>query len=267
MQTVLLNTGKGALAAAIAEGKKLRVGAYRVGQAANFTPLVTALNVAPVSVYQGDTANIATSLINEDNVRYVVTVPEIAGPFNVGNIMLFLKNDDGVLIPYLYGVLPVAIPKYKNNPPATIGNKLVFTLTAKYTNVSEAFDLIITPPMYASLTNYRDEYELPNPQASSYQEAVLQNNTVTGSPAMVARRERDNSWFVNTFFQRLDDPSWGTLSGGVVGDNYLPFLGDYNAGGLYKTPPAGYTANLDGGEAWAVPTEADLPTDAGAYVG
>lgn len=265
MQTVLLNTGKAALAAAIAEGKKLKVAAYRIGQAANFEASVSATNVTPISVYQGDAINISTSLVNDDQIRYVVTVPESVGPFSVGNIMLFLVDENGTLIPYLHGIQPVPIPKYKNNPPAVIGNRLVFNLTAKYTNISEAFQLVIKTPVYASLPNYRDEYELPNPSYAVYQQAVLQNNTVNGNPGLAVRRNIDNSWYLNVFFQRIDDPDYGSLRGGVVGDSYLPFYGDYWAGGLYNTASSAFDRRLDGGASWAVPTVADDPVDAGGY--
>ena len=266
MQTVLLNSGKAALAAAIAEGKKLKVAAYRVGQAANFEPSVAATNVAPTSMYQGTAATIDTSLINGDEVRYTITLLEPVGPFNIGNVMLYLAEDDGSLIPYLYGVLPIAVPKYKSNPPATIGNRLVFNMTAKYTNVSEAFELTVVTPVFASLPNYRDEYDLPQPQSASYQQSVLQNNTNTGSPAIAVRREIDNSWFVQTHFQRIDDPDFGAMKGGVAGDAYLPFYGNYFSGGVYITPLAGFDRNLDGGASWEVPGEADIPVDGGAYV-
>lgn len=266
MQTVLLNSGKTALARAIAEGNKLKVVAYRVGQAANFEPQVNATNVQPVSMYQGEASTVDTSLINGDEVRYTITLLEPVGPFNVGNIMLFLQGDsDTALVPYLYGVLPIAVPKYKNNPPQTIGNRLVFNMTAKYTNVSEAFELKVITPVLASLPNYRDEFDLPAPQFASYQQLVLQNNTNTGSPALAARREIDNSWFLMPFFQRVDDPSFGAMKGGIIGDGYLPFYGDYFAGGTYITPSAGFNRTLDGGPSWAVPGETDTPVDGGMY--
>jgi len=268
MQSILLNTGKAALARAVAEGRKLKVAAYRIGQAANFTPVVTDINVKPTSVYQGDAATVSTSLINQDEVRYTLTLIEPIGPFNVGNIMLFLADDVGgsnTLIPYLFGVLPTAVAKYKNNPPASIGNRLVFNMTAKYTNVSEAFELKIVTPLYASLPNYRDEYDLPAPGSASYQQMILQNNTRTGTPAVAVRREMDNAFFIAPFMQRLDDPGFGGLRGGVVGDRYLPFYGNYYAGGLYNMPTAAFTDNLDGGDGWGAPGEADLPVDGGSY--
>jgi len=266
MQTVLLDSGKSALARAIAEGNKLKVGYFRVGLAANFQPSVAATNVAPTSMYEGTAAVIDTSLSNGDEVRYTVTLLEPVGPFNVGNIMLFLQGDSGEKIPYLYGVLPIAVPKYKSNPPATIGNRLVFNMTAKYTNVSEAFELTVVTPVFASLPNYRDEHDLPQPALATYQQSILQNNTNTGAPALAVRREIDNSWFMQPNFQRLDDPDFGAMKGGVVGDNYLPFYGDYYSGGVYITPLAGFDRNLDGGASWAVPGEADIPVDGGAYV-
>lgn len=266
MQTVLLDSGKAALARAIAEGKKIKTVAYRVGQAVNFEPQPNATNVAPVSVYQGTAATIDTSLVNGDEVRYTITLLEAEGPFNVGNIMLFLQDDaTQALIPYLYGVMPVAVPKYRNNPPATVGNRLVFNMTAKYTNVSEAFSLSVVTPVYASLPNYTNEQGLPNPGQASYQQSILQNNTSTGSPALAMRRELDNSWFINPFFQRLDSPKFGAMDGGIVGDSYLPFYGEYYAGGFYVTPLAGFDRFLDGGSSWGVPGEADLPVDGGTY--
>lgn len=265
MQTVLLDSGKAALASAIANGTKLKIGAYRIGQAANFAASTSATNVSPVSVYQGTAANISTSLVENDQIRYVITVPESVGPFSVGNIMLFLQDEEGELIPYLHGIQPVPIPKYKSNPPTIIGNRLVFNLTAKYTNISEAFTLVVSSPVYASLPNYRDEYELPNPSYAVYQQAVLQNNTVNGSPGLVVRRSIDNSWYINTFFQRIDDPAYGILKGGIAGDSYLPFYGDYYSCGLYTNSSSDFNNTIDGGASWASPTTADDPIDSGLY--
>jgi hypothetical protein len=266
IQTVLLDTGKAALATSVAEGLPVQVVAYSVGQAANYVPDTSSLEVLPNAVFTGDASTISSSVINTDEIRYTITLLEPVGPFNVGNIMLFIQlGSDPTLIPYLYGVLPVAVPKYANNPPATIGNRLVFNLTAEYTNVSEAFNLEVVTPNYSSLPNYRDENDLPTPETAVYQQSVLQNCTITGAPALTVRRSIDDSWFINPFFSRIDDPEFGSLNGGIVGDNYVPYVGAFNSGGFYITPLAGYNQNMDGGDGWGVPGAADNPVDGGSF--
>lgn len=267
MQSILLNAGKSALARAIAEGRKLKVVAFRIGQAANFTPVVNGINPSPTIIYSGDASAVKSSLINEDEIRYTVTLIEPIGSFNVGNIMLFLGDEKqpGVLIPYLHGVLPVPLPKYKQQGTTTIGNRLDINITAKYTNVSEAFTLNVTPSSLSSLPNYRDEFDLPIPSQAVHQQVVLQNTTPTGAPSIIVRREIDDSYYALTFFQRLDDPNFGGLAGGVAGDNYAPFFGEYIAGGLFKYPPSAFNLKADGGDSWGVPLENDYPIDGGNF--
>jgi len=266
MITVLLDSGTTALAKAIAEGVPLQVVAYHVGEAANFTPTTNATDVLPTAVYVGDAATIAPSTVNQNEIRYIITLMETAGPFNVGNIMLFLQlGDDPTLIPYLYGVLPVPVPKYQSNPPQTIGDRVVFNMTAKYVNITTAFALTVTTPEFASLPNYIDESGLPPASNTAYQQSVLQNVTTTGSPAIALRRYMDNSWYLAAFTQRLDDPNYGALQGGIVGDGYLPFYGSYYNGGFYNTPNAAFNKFLIGGNAWAAPTITDNPLQGGAY--
>lgn len=268
MKTILTNRGKEALARAIASGNKLRVTKFNVGSAANFTPAATDLDVKPQIVFSGGASLISTSIVNQDQIRYVITIPEPEGPFSVGNIMLFFYDpEENEYIPYLFGVEPVAQPKYKSDPPSVTGNRLMFGLTAKFTNVAQAFDIKVVSPTYSSIPNIRDEFDLPTASSASFQQYVLQNTTITGAPGLAARREIDNSWFMNTFFQRLDDPNFGALLGGIAGDRYLPFYGDYYAGGRYDTPNAGFDRYLDGGNNWTIPTELDLPVDGGLYTG
>ena len=266
MKTILLDTGTAALAQAIIEGTPLKVVAYHIGQGANFQPATNANDVLPSTIYAGDATTISPSAVNGNEIRYVVTLMEPVGPFNVGNIMLFLQlGDDPTLIPYLFGVLPVPVPKYQSDPPRTIGNRLVFNLTAKYVNIAQAFELTVTTPQYASLPNYRDEYDLPPASAAVYQQSILQNITVTGAPGVAVRRTMDDVWYVNPFFQRLDDPEYGALIGGNLGDGYLPFYGDYFNGGLYTTPDGTFTDFLTGGTDWAGPAIGDREVFGGTY--
>jgi hypothetical protein len=151
-------------------------------------------------------------------------------------------------------VLPIPVPKYPSNPPLTIGDRLVFNMEAKYVNIQQAFTLDIVTPEYASLPNYGNEFDLPAPSNAVYQQSVLQNLTLTGAPATAVRRVVDNVWYVNPFYQRLDDPDYGTLSGGVVGDGYTPFLGAIYNGGLFSLPPGDFTDTLSGGTAWEAAT-------------
>jgi hypothetical protein len=267
LQTILLDSGTAALAQAIAEGTPLQVVAYHIGQGANYNPSTTATDVIPVPpVYVGDATTIAPSVVSNNEIRYVITLVETLGPFGVGNIMLFLQlGDDPTLIPYILGVLPVPVPKYASNPPATIGNRLVFNLTAKYVNIATAFTLNVITPEYASLFNYIDENGLPPATNTAQQQSVLQNLTSTGSPAIALRRTLDNSWYLLPFTQRLDDPNYGALSGGVVGDGYVPYYGDWYAGGFYVTPLSGFNNYLIGGTDWATPTISDDPVQGGSY--
>jgi hypothetical protein len=268
MQSILLNSGKVALAKAIAEGKKLKIAAYRIGAAANFIPTPDAINPNPTSIYQGSSDFVSSSLINEDEIRYTITLLETVGQFNVGNVMLYLGEETSgapILIPYLWGVLPAPLPKYKQDGTKSVGNRIVLNVIAKYTNVSEAFELKIIPPALASLPNVASEDDLPPPQLAVHQNYVIQNNTATGAPSLALRRNVDDVYYLNTFFQRIDDPLFGSLIGGVVGDSYAPFFGVYKAGGLFKHGPSAFNDELDGGEAWSVPGTNDLPVDGGSF--
>lgn len=266
MRVQLLDAGKNALALALASGGKLRVTEFRVGRAANFAPTGVGANVTPNVAFTGDASMINTGVVNSDQIRYVVTIPEQYGPFDVGNIMLFLDDGKGGKVPFLWGVNAVPIPKYKNDPPRSIGNRATFTLTAKYTNISEAVNLQVVAPQYSSVINYPDEEGLAPASMTGFNQAIIQNHTSIGRPLLAIRREVDNAWFMTSLTQRLDDPNFGQIDGGEIGDGYLPYQGEFSAGGFYRTPTPSFNEYLDGGDGWAPDAQEGLPTDGGTYV-
>ena len=267
MQSILLNSGKSAVARAIAEGRKLRVASFRIGQAANFSPVINGTNPLPLVVYTGGADAVTSSLINGDEVRYRITLIEPIGPFNVGNIMLYLEDDrqPGVPIPFIHGVLPAPVPKYKQDSTISIGNRIDINLIAKYVNVSEAFTLNVTVSTLSSLPNYRNELDLPAASLAVHQQVILQNTLATGIPSLIARREVDDSYFSMPFFQRLEDPNFGAIIGGNTGDKYSAFLGGYSGGGRFNTPSIEFINNIDGGDTWAVPSVNDIVVDGGTF--
>lgn len=265
MRVQLLDQGKNALALAIASGSKLRVTEYRVGRSANFPPSKDGTTVTPNTVFTGDSTMINTGVVNSDQIRYIITIPESYGPFDVGNIMLFLDDGAGGKVPFLWGVNAAPIPKYQNDPPRSIGNRCVFTLTAKYTNITEAVNLIVTAPEYSSLISYPNEEGLAPASMAGFNQAILHNHTRLGRPTIAMRRAVDSVWFLASLTQRIDDPHFGAIDGGEIGDGYLPFQGEYSAGGFYRTPNVSYNEYLEGGDDWAPDLQEGLPTDGGTY--
>lgn len=249
-QAILLNPGRARLAAALATGAKLRPIAWRLGEAANFEPDPEGIDVIPAVLHQGDATQVKTGVIDTNRIRFEITVGENVGSFLVGNVMLFVDDGFGGLVPFLWAVSPVQVPKVVQSPN-TIGNRIIFNLVGEFANISTGFNVTIVTEQYAGLPNYDDEYALPLAEEAVYQQGVLQYNHKTFSPAIVARREADNSWYVLPHFQRLDDPEYGYISGGIVTDGYKPYLGSFAAAGNYRSPAAEYTETKDGGAAWA----------------
>lgn len=262
MKEILLESGERLLAKAIAEGRKIKITQVRLGSSAGFVPVTTGNNVTPSVSFTGGSTYIVPSVINNDTVRYTVILPEHVGTFDVGNVMLF-ADDNGELVPFLWAVADTAVKKYAR-ADGNLGTRLVFAMKLKFMNISENVDLIVQSPTYSSLASYDTNLVIPNPSSATYQQFFIQNHSKLQTPVFVARRAQDNGYFGFPFMQRTDDPNFGVLDGGVLGDGYAPYLGRIYWGNYYITPEVEYTERLEGGQ-YANPSAFDDVAQADTY--
>jgi hypothetical protein len=247
-RTVILDTGRAALARAFAEGSRVTPGRFRVGSGINFVPPGNGISPSPVVVYTGPQNLIAVNIININQVRFSMTLPEDVGDFSLGNVMLDL-DIDGEYVPFIWWVSDVVIPKEKFDPddPNKVGNRFIISFIEEFINFADVISIVVTSPTFSSMPSYMAQYNVPPPEAALFQQAVVQNDSRTRTPALISRRAADNRWFGFPFLERLDNPFFGQLRGGYTGDGYFPYTGDYIWGGYFITPLVEYVSTMNCG--------------------
>ncbi len=241
---IILDSGRRLLARALASEQQIDIVEARIGNQAAYEPLATEINVRGL-VYTVPARSIIPSVKNQDTVRFTIVIPEYIGGFNVGNVMLFAR-EEGLLIPFLYAVPDYAAPKIASSP-GHIGERMLISLFVRFVNIAGAINLQVIPPQYSSLASYETQLVIPAPQNAVYQQFYIQNHTTLKYPVVASRRSVDERYFGFPFLQRLDDPFFGWLDGGYTTDNYWPWSGEFLWGNYYITPENEYNKICDGG--------------------
>lgn len=245
--TKILDTGNQALANALATGKRLVPGRFRVGEAVNFVPSASGVNPTPNTIYTGGPDLIDVKIINKDTVRYALTLPESAGDFTIGNIILDFLQDGTTYIPGIWWASDVGIPKERYSIES-VGNRFVISFFERFVDFAGAIAITVTPPVRASLVQYLNQGVIPSPETILYQQFVLQHHTVSQTPVFVTRRPQDNKYYATGYMQRLESPYFGAIHGGFVGDRYRQYRDDYVWGGWFISPDSEYNVTIDCGD-------------------
>ena len=239
MKSELLNRGTNAIVNAHAKGSKIRFSEFRVGEDAAIPISRDAINPSPVTVYTGSSEYIFTSVVDNDTLRVTLKIPETVGGFNIGNIILYVSDAEGNKVPFGYGVGDVQAPKYASSD-TSVGVSVELSMFFKYVNIIDAVNITVVSPEYSSLQSYKDESELPDASQFTYQQVYIQNYIGLNRPIMVSRRAVDDRLFGFPFLQRIDNPRFGWIDGGSVGDGYKPDNGEVIFGYYYVTPEGAF---------------------------
>lgn len=204
---------------------------FSVGDSALFVPATTETQPRGNIVYTGSSALMQSRVVSTNQVRFSFILPEGAGPFDVGNCVMYTISDAGSVVPFLMVVLPYVIPKkvaaYDTGTVglAVPGNRLLINVTMSQTIATNPgstveVDVQVISPEYANLSYYDNEANLPAGELMPWQQFIMQNCSFTNGPAFVSK-DADNRYWITPFFHDLHDPNYDVLGGGFSGDNYL----------------------------------------------
>lgn len=227
---------------------------FDLGSGSNYTPVPDGTAVQGNVVYTGLSALIEAKVTANDTTTYSLTVPEGAGPFSFGSVILYANNLDGSRLAFLEASLPFAVQKIFSDPNLSVaspfplpGSRLVITFTV--TTIIGAGDtpinVTVSAPSYSSLAYFPDETTLPPPQTQPWNQFVLHNHSQSGAPALVTKRADDTYWGAG-FLQNLTNPNFGTINGGYSGDGFLPDPTSFAWGGTYGMQDSDYAGQLGG---------------------
>lgn len=229
-QSILLNTASRALGEMLRSGEAVKATYFRIGSQFGFTPRVDMVDVKDF-VYEGTLANMRMELDPDGKTSYaIITLDELIGNFAVGNICVL----DQYRRPLVLMSLPAAGEKYRSTGTQT-GNILSYYVPIVFSRSPDTLAITITVPEYNELPTIPDAADLGTPDTTQnfiYLASQFQDKLI---PAIVAAHMEENDWYAYPWMQRLDDPNYGVIDGGVVGDGYEAFIGREFDGGFFTT--------------------------------
>lgn len=242
VKVYMLNTGKQLFSTALAGISVVNATYFSVGDSANFTGDPTLVAPLGANVFSGSADLISVTLIAPDTVRYTMTMPEDVGPFQVGNIMLYGSLPNNILTPLLHVVFPFKYDKTTSatttllpNGLPTPGSRLVINVSVRHVFDSDNFEVYVEFPDFANLPSFDSETSIPSGEINPWNAFLINRSVNTGSPVFGARNLLDNTQWGMPLWNRLTDPQFNVITGGVSGDGYIPDRLDYVSGGHYLT--------------------------------
>lgn len=256
---VLLTAGKSLITSSMTGFSLFAPIKYELGNAYGFTPDESDTVARGTIVYTGSALEVQARQLASDTARYVITVPESAGPFNIGNIMLYGTMWNADPVPLFSVVLPFLYTKEKSNATAVSGtqypipgNRFIITITIKHSLEASTVNVTVTTPNFASLAYFSDQHTYPPPALNPWTTFMLHNDTRTDMPAMVATRDDGTQWGIPAW-QNIRDPKFGMADGGQCGDGYAPVGLTFLWGQTYLTPITSYQGVI-GGSSYTMPS-------------
>lgn len=243
-RSILLQDGFYALSQALAQKKRIFPAAFVVGDAFDFDPVDSATLPSGNIVFTGGAALVNATVLAKNKVRFTVTFPETVGGFDIGNVILSMQTEDGVILPFMWFVSDVPYPKQITNG---VGNRLVFHFVEEIKNIEDALTITVEPPAHWSLPQYSNDAEAPPAELGLFQQYILQTTVGNPRPALAVRRPLDNKTFGIPLSERLDSPFFGRIDGGRAGESRVEYLGRYFWGGRLNSETVNY-ATYGGGD-------------------
>lgn len=259
VQGILLNTGRGLITSSMIGFSMFAPLKFRVGNSFGFTPDPADTDIRGALTYEGSSALMTSRRLAEDAARYVCTIPESEGDFDIGNIVFFgtMWNNDpiplfSVSLPYLYHK-QVASPSFEGQPFPTPGSRFICNVTIKHSLEATGVTVTITTPTFASFPTYEDENSVPTPGLNPWSTYIISKDSRTGGPTFVFTDENEVTWGIPAT-QLLREPNFGDADGGYTGDGYTKEVRSYISGGTFTTDEAVYRGTI-GGESFTEAAE------------
>lgn len=248
-----LNVGKRLISNSLSGLSVMSIYMFKVGTSFGFEPSAEDVGPRGSIVFTGYHGWVKSKVLSEDTVRHTLTIPEAAGPFPMGNIVVYGVNIDNEALPFLQIVLPFEVQKRVADPNIVdtlakpqSGTRYVFQVDIKHSLDSEAeVTVTVVPPEYASLAFFATEASVPITALNPYSQMVVHYDTRSKSPAFVSKKSDDTYWGM-ALWQNYRDPKFGIIDGGIQGDGFKPSPFNILSGYFYKTPEDSYVATIGG---------------------
>lgn len=256
VQAYILNGGRDQILSASAGFGRYVPYSFSVGDTAAFVPTSNETQARGNIVYTGDSNLMQSRLLEDGEVRYSFIIPEGAGPFNVGNVVMYTMGGSGVPTPFMMVVLPYPIPKKVSAyDTGTVGlgvpgNRLLVNITLKQeivdpNNPDISITIHIISPEYANLSFLDTDSNVPAPELNPWSQFILHETDLTKTPAFVSKDSQDQYWIM-PFFKQLHSPNYDVLGGGVVGDKHIEADFPTMWGHRFITPDSQYRGVIGG---------------------
>ncbi len=225
---------------------------FLVGTTAGYTPLATDVTVTGSLVHTGTANSITATRIAEDTVRYVCVIEENWGPFDIGNLILFMEDSLGAELPFLEVVFPVKITKVQSDPATTTagfqvpGSRVAINIELKHTDEATIASVTVITPNYSSLPTFSLDIDVPVGPALTYRQFVVSYDLRTKTPVLFTVDDNNVRWGM-PFSQQLEDPDFGHLNGGNDGEGYGGVADGIIFGYYYLTTLSQFTLPNIGG--------------------
>lgn len=240
---------------------------FRVGDAAGFAPTTGETNQRGAMVFQGNAALMQTRVLKEGVIRYSVILPEGAGPFDVGNVLLYIQNVQNEIVPLVMLVMPFTVPKalaaFDGDPNYYVpGNRFMLSVTITHELLDVDNDAAVVveviSPEYSNLAFFENEAKVPAPELNPYGQFILQAHLLTNAPALVTKTD-DNRYWANPLLKDMRHPKYNVVDGGISGDGYREQNLHFLWGHRFETADAEYAGNMGG-------VDFDFPDDTEVFV-
>lgn len=253
IKAVFLDSGKRLVTGALAGFSIFSIHSFKIGDSFGFEPNKEDLQPTGTVVFTGFNGLTQTKATAEDTVRYTIIVPEHAGPFMMGNMVIYGAHLDGVEIPFLSVVFPFSIQKIKSEPPVagvitppTPGSRFSINIDIKHSlEEIEEVTVNVVSPEYASLPFYANETQVPAPELNPWSQFIVSYDSRTKSPVLVTRDSTGVYWAL-PMQSNFKDPKLGIMDGGIQGDGLGPSPYDILSGHWYATPDDDYAGSIGG---------------------
>lgn len=251
----LLDSGLGIFSNALLGLATNYASGFKIGDTYGFE--VDKTEIAPRGniVFEGKTGDIAATRIAIDTVRFVCSISESFGPFYMGNLVLYMQDDDGNEVPFVMVAFPQQVLKTPSADQVTTdgfqvpGSRFAVAIHVKHGDEADDVTVIILPPDYSSLPTFATELEVPPGNALTYKQFVVSYDTRAKTPVMYTVDENNVRWGI-PFTQQIMDPRFGQLDGGVDGEGYGGEPDEIVFGMWYTTNEQDFSNNPVGGASY-----------------
>ena len=252
LESKILTAGKTALSNALLGIAPASAHSFNVGDTAGYEPVVSNTAITGNLVFEGLATSITSTRLSEDTVRFVCTITESHGPFEVGNMILFMESIEDGVVPFIEVVLPVAITKTQSDPQLTAegfqvpGSRLAINIELKHSDEVIIQSVTVITPNYASMPTFETQLDVPAGAALSFRQFVISWHSQTRSPVLATVDGGGIIWGI-PYSQQVNDPDFGHLDGGQDGGGYGGEPDDIVFGYFYTTPEATFVSPYIGG--------------------